>query len=1089
MRRNEENTMTRQISIFVLLIAVVVCQAMPVVAGVTRRYVEDFTTTHYKDPLNTTAMWDTIAAEIKLDRYYISQVGGYNTPGIPRGVAVAGDHVYVADGTTGLLAISIANPLAPTLSDSHNTPGQAMKVALAGNLAYVADLTGGLQIIDITDPSFLSTEGSYDTGGSAYDVALDGDYAYLADQAGDLVVFDVSDPSAPDSIAAYTGSFIVLAVDVDGEYLYLGEGSTGVEILDVSDPTSPTLIGSYATGGYSYELAADGAYLYVADWENGVVVLDVSDRTNPVQVDRYDTSGWAAGVTTDGDFLYVSDAAPGVQVFDISDPANLVLVDSYDTGSAYDVAVAGQHAFVADWSYGLVVLDIAQPVSGALAGGYGSVPERHNAMAIAGDYAYAVGLDQSLDGLFRVIDIADPTAPTVVSTLGGDTYGKEDIVVAGDYAYVASGYDGLQIIDISDPITPTLTGSYITAGAAEGIAVAGDYVYVVEYGGDDLDIFDVTNPAAPTRVGVYNTTGQAYGIALEGNLAYVAFGSSSMKVIDVSNPAAPVEIGSGASSAHHVAIAGDWAYIGRSSSSIWEFRAIDISDPTTPAIVSSLDLAALTGIAAAGDNVYTVSNNGIYFRIDVSDPANPALVDSIVTGFNTAGLEVCGDYLFQLGSLPNFQTRKIWERWFDVDQNVARSLSIDESDYDVERIRVTTAQTGSVDWELSADGGTNWTVAVPGSWQEMDVPGDDLSWRSTHVAVRSGENPSCSNLDVEWLYAVPVVDSIRDVAGDEGHQVRVSWTRSSHDFVGDATPIYQYVVYRRIDASGSGGPAAAAAWDDLPLAPAGDVDPKLQRVYPPGEWDYVATVPADAQHRYAAVVPTLLDSSITQGTRYTTFFISAFTATPGVYFDSPPDSGYSVDNLAPPVPLNFAVAYNTGAGNTLSWDDSEAADFDYFNVYRSSDPKFTPGPGTLVHATSAVVWSDPEYNGWPVHYKVTAVDFSGNESNPTGPGTVTAVAGDVAPKQTALFQNVPNPFNPSTTIRYNLAQTGRVELRVYSARGALVRTLVDGVEASGAKSAKWNGLDARGVRVASGVYFYRLETPGFTNTLKMVLVE
>ena len=103
---------------------------------------------------------------------------------------------------------------------------------------------------------------------------------------------------------------------------------------------------------------------------------------------------------------------------------------------------------------------------------------------------------------------------------------------------------------------------------------------------------------------------------------------------------------------------------------------------------------------------------------------------------------------------------------------------------------------------------------------------------------------------------------------------------------------------------------------------------------------------------------------------------------------------------------------------------------------------------------------------------------------------VTGVAETRIPATFALGQNVPNPFNPATVIRYDVpAGGGDVSLRIYDVGGRLVRTLVDGVETPGEKSVTWNARNDRGHRVASGVYFYRLTAPGFEMTKKMVLLQ
>lgn len=78
------------------------------------------------------------------------------------------------------------------------------------------------------------------------------------------------------------------------------------------------------------------------------------------------------------------------------------------------------------------------------------------------------------------------------------------------------------------------------------------------------------------------------------------------------------------------------------------------------------------------------------------------------------------------------------------------------------------------------------------------------------------------------------------------------------------------------------------------------------------------------------------------------------------------------------------------------------------------------------------------------------------------------------PQQFALYPNFPNPFNPSTTIRFSLPQPGEAELTIYNLLGQRVITLVRGVQEAGGHTLVWNGCDDRGRELASGVYFYRL---------------
>jgi hypothetical protein len=93
------------------------------------------------------------------------------------------------------------------------------------------------------------------------------------------------------------------------------------------------------------------------------------------------------------------------------------------------------------------------------------------------------------------------------------------------------------------------------------------------------------------------------------------------------------------------------------------------------------------------------------------------------------------------------------------------------------------------------------------------------------------------------------------------------------------------------------------------------------------------------------------------------------------------------------------------------------------------------------------------------------------------------------PEHTELHQNRPNPFNPSTVVRYDLAEPGTVSLRVYDVRGSLVRVLEQRERGAGRYEAGWDGRNDQGARVASGVYFYRLVVGRFAATRKMLLLK
>lgn len=299
----------------------------------------------------------------------------------------------------------------------------------------------------------------------------------------------------------------------------------------------------------------------------------------------------------------------------------------------------------------------------------------------------------------------------------------------------------------------------------------------------------------------------------------------------------------------------------------------------------------------------------------------------------------------------------------------------------------------------------------------------------------------------------PDILSIADIGNDQGRQVRVRFQRSDQDQSGATTPVLHYEVLRRAD------PTLAAA---------------KPRATPPSRtlldgWDYVASVPAHGENIYSVVVPTLVDSTIAAGMRWSVFRIRAATAAPLTFFDSASDSGYSVDNLTPAPPANL-----TYGGGSLSWTPSPEVDFDYYTVYGSHTPNFGPG-ATLLYQSSAPGFAiaSSAYR----YYFVTATDFSGNEGTPAAADLGTASDTAIAVRALTL-RAAPNPFNPSTVIVFELPAASDARLSVFRANGRLVRTLVAERLPAGSHHVTWDGTDARGVTVGSGSYIAQLAANG-----------
>jgi hypothetical protein len=202
---------------------------------------------------------------------------------------------------------------------------------------------------------------------------------------------------------------------------------------------------------------------------------------------------------------------------------------------------------------------------------------------------------------------------------------------------------------------------------------------------------------------------------------------------------------------------------------------------------------------------------------------------------------------------------------------------------------------------------------------------------------------------------------------------------------------------------------------------------------------------------------------------------------------SSPDSGYSLDNLAPNVPGGVGSAV---AGNDVRvlWDRRVDEDLRYYSVYRGLTENFSVVGLTPLTRTTASEFTDAGAATGTYYYRVTATDFAGNESEasiPVSSSGTTAVRSDGAlPSVFALGQNFPNPFNPSTTVVFDLPTNAVVRLEVFNALGQVVGDLVSGEVAAGRHSVRFDAS-----HLPSGLYLLRMQAGDFVAMRKINLIK
>src|SRR5262249_9197821 len=192
--------------------------------------------------------------------------------------------------------------------------------------------------------------------------------------------------------------------------------------------------------------------------------------------------------------------------------------------------------------------------------------------------------------------------------------------------------------------------------------------------------------------------------------------------------------------------------------------------------------------------------------------------------------------------------------------------------------------------------------------------------------------------------SAPALESIADVPGDEGGFVDLRWRASKFETLPpvDLHFVAHYWLWRERDHA----------------------------------WQFVAAVPARGLQHYVYTATTANDST-DSGIAFTAFKVQARNSDDTITYESAPDSGYSVDNLAPAAPASVSVKQVDGL-NTLRWLPSRAPDLARYLIHRGASADFVATDGNRIGGTVETSFTDAKSG--PAFYRVVAVDKHGNRS-------------------------------------------------------------------------------------------------------------
>ena len=195
-----------------------------------------------------------------------------------------------------------------------------------------------------------------------------------------------------------------------------------------------------------------------------------------------------------------------------------------------------------------------------------------------------------------------------------------------------------------------------------------------------------------------------------------------------------------------------------------------------------------------------------------------------------------------------------------------------------------------------------------------------------------------------------------------------------------------------------------------------------------------------------------------------------------------------------PVDLSSFTASVNEDVVTLKWETATEVNNNGFEVQRASGNQqkdngswqkigFVSGSGNS-NSPNSYSFSDQPQGGTSFSYRLKQID---NDGNYKYYDAITVTLNN--PKTAELMQNSPNPFNPSTAIKFYIPNNSDVSIKIYDMLGRKVATLINNQEKAGYHIVYWNGRDRYGNNASSGVYIYRLTAGNFSETKKMMLMK
>jgi hypothetical protein len=594
-------------------------------------------------------------------------------------------------------------------------------------------------------------------------------------------------------------------------------------------------------------------------------------------------------------------------------------------------------------------------------------------------------------------------------------------------------------------------GQISLPNGANAVEVVGSYAYIAG-GTGRLHVIDVSNPETPMEVGFYDTPNSARDITISGNYAYVADYYSGLRIIDISNPITPVEAGFFSTSGivFGVAVSGSYAYVADDYGGL---RVINIANPANPTEVGScLAWHYVYSVKVAGNFAYVTYSvdfeTGLQV-IDISNPAVPTLAGVRYTQGNAQGVDVFRDYAYL--TIGTFGLRVI---------NISNPATPTETGY----------------------------LELPGYAVDVTVSGAFayVADGTSGLRVVNITNP-----------AAPIEAGFYDTPGFV-HGVAFSGNLA---YVADDNYFGIYDCSEATVLSVISLSPAVLDFGNVPIGQDSDLMLTIQNTGTAPLTVNSITVPTGFRQLFSLPLTIAVNSSFSDTIRFHPTEVQPYSDSIGISCNVPRNPIYlQVSGLGFQPGINVSPT-SLAFGSVLTGQDSilllsiqntgtaplivneitlpiafrQSLDLPQTIVagsYIIDSVRFHPIIAAL-HGGMMMIMSNAPTS--PTYIPITGSGISPSSSD--------NIESEI-PKDFFLAQNCPNPFNPTTSISFDLPKPGLTTLNVYNLLGQSVAELVNKQMEAGHHQVEFDGS-----ALASGMYFCTLQAGSFKSSRKLMLMK